>query len=268
MLEKNNIATAASSCTLWDIDPIVVYMKNRLRVQLVSLNNPSIVSHTHPQTHSMSQAGSWRGSSCDDEVWISVETELALCGGGWRAIHTLPLFDVQHRKLILPLLVLSLLAVPPLLLFGGRSPLLNKAACLSMTSAPPPLTDSATVSYSCQTAKPSLPPSQNRSCLSLSISLTLSFIPVLSHALLSLSPTLLFLPPHLSVILQSRPAMQTSGDPPSRDRKWSWPVLDPECVFMEPAVLERTTAAQLMGVAIWKLSHARAKDKYDIWYFN
>lgn len=136
MLEKNNIAKAASSCTLWDIDPIVVYMKNRLRVQVVSLNNPSIVSHTHPQTHSMSQAGSWRCSSCDDEVWISVETELALCGGGWRAIHTLPLFDIQHCKLILPLLVLSLLSVPPLLLFGGHSPLLNKAACHSMTSAP------------------------------------------------------------------------------------------------------------------------------------
>ncbi len=106
---------------------------------------------------------------------------------------------------------------------GRCSPFLNKAVSPSVTSAPPMHSHTITVSYSCQTAKPSLPPGQNRSCLSLRMSLSLS-LSLSFHAMLPLSPTFispLFFPPlgHLGVTLLSCPAMESSGDLPRREGK-------------------------------------------------
>lgn len=44
--------------------------------------------------------------------------------------------------------------------------------------------------------------------------------------------------------------METSEEPPSRERKWTWPVCDPACVFIEATVLEHTTAARFIG-GVW-----------------
>lgn len=107
----------------------------------------------------------------------------------------------QHCNLFLPFTCSSpLFFLPPFLLFRGCSPFLNKAVSPSMSSPASSLADThtATVQCSCQTAKSSLPPGQNRSCLSLRISLplSLSLFPF-SHCLVFSHPPSFFLPPLL-----------------------------------------------------------------------
>lgn len=100
------------------------------------------------------------------------------------------------------------------------------------------------MSCSCQAAKLSLPPSQNRSCLSPRTYLPLSFSA-------PLSPSLAFLLTSPVSVASAPPytAAEASGHPQETHRawKWSWPVLDPACVFTEATELECTAAAQFIG---------------------
>lgn len=143
----------------------------------------------------------------------------------------------QHCNHFLPLLVFSLLSVPPLLLYGGCSPFPNKACSPSMTSTPPPLTHlHCVVLLSDSQAKFTTRPKQKLSVLE-DVSLSLS--PSL-HAPLSLSPTLFYFP--LSVTSVS----PYSYAPPWRPQETHLAAREngpdlrsTQHVFVEATVLER-----------------------------